>query len=475
MKNKKKNDLKSKHRKPLKKIGAVFCVFIIFTILFYFFIYEKPNIPPNGNYDLTLKFPRDEGAHEQMSEVWTFSGFLESTSGHSFGYQVSYFNSGIREVAFTDQNNATGKKYYSSRNFPDDVRDPSLNIEVSNESLELAYQNGLVKDVWQAVNSDEYNLDSIMFYGSQELVKLNITLNDKKAPVPLGDENGKTYLNESGTIHSYFQSGVDVSGTIFIYGTQYNISGQAWIEHAWGDWTIFNTEVWSIVLSNDEELYVSKIYDQESIKVERYYTVSADGSFEVDFYPAGGITYSDFTNLNSSVQNLKYWLDPNDTTGQRAYSSLWRIVSERLKFNLTVEPTVDNQKAPISWVGTCSVNGIYDGKYVTGKCYANLAKRYASTLTVTNVFDDFENLEIPNDPVTVVAQVSDDLPITEVTLFYRINNGTEHSVDMVDGELGWAGTIPGQSLGTDVEYWIVAKDLADKTLTTDSYYYKVEI
>ncbi len=475
MKSKNTNDVKSTKKKSFKKWGSVFCAIIIITILFYSFVYEKDDEPPPIGINLAMSFPEDEGAHEQMLEIWTFSGFFKTAGGHSFGYQVSYFNSGIRTVAFTDENNLTGKKYYSSRNYPDDVRQPSLNIEASNESLDISYKNGLITDAWQAVDSDEYNLNSIMFEGSQELVRLNVTLQSSKDPVLLGDENGKTWLNEYGTIHSYFQSKIEISGTILLQDVQYSISGQAWIEHSWGDWSIFNTETWNVVLSNGYELYVSKIYDQNSeIILERHYLVNMDGSFELDVY-SGLVSYSDFNNMNSSVQNLKYWLDPTDSAGQRAYSHSWRIVSEKNNYNFTLEPTVDNQRAATAWAGTCEVTGFFKGRSVTGNCYANLVKSYSSTLMISEVHDNFQSLGIPNDPVTVTAAVSDNLPISDVTLFYRIDNGTEQSLDMTFGELGWYVTIPGQALQTEVEYWIVAKDLADKMEESISYFYRVEI
>ena len=115
MKSKKTNDIKPTKKKSLIKFVSVLCAIIIITILFYSFIYEKEDISPPNGINLAMSFPKDEGAHEQMLEIWTFSGFFKTAGGHSFGYQVSYFNSGIRMVAFTDENNLTGKKYYSSR------------------------------------------------------------------------------------------------------------------------------------------------------------------------------------------------------------------------------------------------------------------------------------------------------------------------------------------------------------------------
>ena len=211
------------------------------------------------------------------------------------------------------------------------------------------------------------------------------------------------------------------------------------------------------------ELFISKIYNQEGNLInEHHYFINFDGSSKVDMPPS------------ANVQNLKYWLDPTDQNQQRAYSHKWRISSVKENYNLTVEPTLDNQMAT-GWLGYSNVIGSINGNQVTGKAFVNLVKRYSSTLTINDIGDNLNYLSIPNDPVTVNTNISDDLPITDITLFYRINNGSEQSLDMTFGGQIWEATIPGQGLQTEVEYWIVAKDLADKSVESVSYYYKVKV
>ena len=190
MKDKKKIDEKQGSKGSLKKLVAISCVIIICMALFYLVIYDKPDDITTNGFDMGMHFPRDEGSHEQMVEIWTFSGFIRTTRGHSFGYQVSYYNTGIRSVTFIDEDNATGQKYYTTRDYADDSRHPDLNIIASNESLDLTYKNGLIKDVWQTVGSSRYDLDSVMYDNSQELVRFNMTLQSQKPHILLGDENG---------------------------------------------------------------------------------------------------------------------------------------------------------------------------------------------------------------------------------------------------------------------------------------------
>ncbi len=451
-----------KSRKSLIKLGAVFSVIIISTILFYLLIYIG-DTPPIVIYDPSMEFPRDEGSHEQMKELWTFSGFLQTSNGDSFGYHVTYSSTGIRLATFIDVNNVTGKQYNVNKNYADDVQTPSRNIIAGNKSLNITYTKDSMVDRWKSVGINKYKLDSTVMGGGGELVHFNIDMISDKDPVPIGDENGKTYLNESGTFHSYFQSDIDLNGMMVLDNVEYKVSGKGWIDHSWGDWENFIAEDWRIILSNGVELFVSKIYTSTGeTLMERYYRVNNDGSTDSDTSPG------------SSVENLKYWLDPSDSTGRRVYSHRWRIVSDMLNYNLTVEPILDDQMIN-NWVGICSVNGVIDGVRITGDCYVNLVRRYASTLTITDVTDNYNRLNIPNDPVIVIASANDDLPIVELTLHYRLNNGTEQTIGMVPGMVGWTATIPGQSLGVEVEYWITAKDLADTTIISSMFNYKVDI
>ncbi|MHA2003146.1 MAG: hypothetical protein ACW960_03470, partial [Candidatus Thorarchaeota archaeon] len=73
-------------------------------------------------------------------------------------------------------------------------------------------------------------------------------------------------------------------------------------------------------------------------------------------------------------------------------------------------------------------------------------------------------LQIPlspeiNEEVRVFAEVVDD-DLDNVTLYYRVDNGTWSSVSMVYvSGLGFRGVIPGQSGGAAVDYYVVAYDV----------------
>ena len=90
-------------------------------------------------------------------------------------------------------------------------------------------------------------------------------------------------------------------------------------------------------------------------------------------------------------------------------------------------------------------------------------------------------LQIPlspeiNEEVLVFAEVVDD-ELDNVTLYYRVDNGTWSSVSMVYvSGLGFRGVIPGQSGGVAVDYYVVAYDVdGNSDLSETISYYVPEI
>ena len=193
------------------KLNIIVTIIIIAMLLMtYFMVFETGDDLPS--IDRTIKFPRDEGSHDdEKTEYWTFTGYFESTDGDAFHYLVRYWQTGKREVYFTDINNITGQIYYFRNNYASSKTNPSLNINVLNSSLNLDYKNDRVHDTWIETDTENfvYELNTQMTPLATELIRLNITLSANKDPVPIG-ENGKIALGSYGMIFSYVQSNLSI-------------------------------------------------------------------------------------------------------------------------------------------------------------------------------------------------------------------------------------------------------------------------
>ena len=490
-KNKKalKDDLKKDNSKSHYKIIALVTVLILVSVVFYYYLIE----PPANNDIIVINrdivFPRDGGTHDELMETWTFGGLLENQNGKRFGYQVRYWNTGRRDVTLTDEHNLTGSPFYYARNEATEETNPSLNLQVSNQSLDLTYSNGNVNDRWLESESEPFNysLESSLNIPSDDFLKLDLELSANKKPLLYGDE-GKVSLQNYGTMFVYQQSNVSVSGTMLLDGISYYVTGFGRIDHAWGSWQIAGMEVWNIMLSNGKELSISRLFEPAtgSIFLEFDYLINDGDDFDVTLYSdvipfKVNYTYEDYQNQNHSIDIKNYWIDSTDSSRVRCFIHDCSLISKRNNYALEIEPTVEFQRNFEGYVGTVDVSGTFKGQAVTGRGYVTLINHYRSSLNIPFVEDNSDyimNYEVPNDPVHVTATITDGIPLTAATLYYRVDGGDNITLPMElldEASNEWEAIIPGQSLGTNIEYWIYVEDMATKWARTEIKSYEVSI
>lgn len=78
--------------------------------------------------------------------------------------------------------------------------------------------------------------------------------------------------------------------------------------------------------------------------------------------------------------------------------------------------------------------------------------------------------------VTVAANVTDQQSgVKNVTLWFRISGGEWHPLKMTLKDGVWTATIPGQSGGTTIEFYVESHDNAENRATTQTYSYIVKV
>ena len=81
----------------------------------------------------------------------------------------------------------------------------------------------------------------------------------------------------------------------------------------------------------------------------------------------------------------------------------------------------------------------------------------------------------PGQEVAVTASVSDATSgLERVVLYYRVDDGEWQSLEMAQQDGAWVATIPGQSEGSVVEYYVEARDKAGNTAKSDKRSYTVK-
>jgi hypothetical protein len=250
-------------------------------------------------------------------------------------------------------------------------------------------------------------------------------------------------------------------------------------------------ESWRIHLDNSEDIMVIRFYvpGSSTIGLQYMYYILQDDTFELTKQSPEGVstilvsadrlTYRALEPTEFSIETLAYHIDPNNpyASKKRCYSSKWKITLEDI--DATVTPTVPDQMLN-GWIGSCIVSGsdAASTRY-NGIAYTYLIHEESSDPEISNVSNNRAYLDTSHDPTKVTAVVTDEIPLKNVSLIYRINDGENQTLEMTQSGSQpneWTGTIPGQpAVGTLVEYKVIVTNLADDSVESAWESYTIEI
>lgn len=301
-------------------------------------------------------FPRDEAPHNGPIEWWYYTGHLVTADGDQYGFEEVFFRGRqgaltgyVGHFAITDDTD--GSFHYDQRIVP------ATGVSRATDGFDLTV------DTWRLAGKD--GRDSVR--GSMPGYEIDLTLTSRK-PAALHDGDGYVdYGNGTGSYY-YSRTRMAVAGRITVDGETRPVTGDAWMDHQWGNFSTVNDGGWdwfSVQLTDGTDLMLYLINDATGVPMIVNGTV-------VD--PEGGVTLlekDDFT-----VRSDATWTSPRTDI---SYPARWtvEIPEERLTLNLT--PTVADQELDttastkvIYWEGEVSVEGSHAGKDAKGLGYVEL-------------------------------------------------------------------------------------------------------
>ncbi|MGM0405495.1 MAG: lipocalin-like domain-containing protein [Thermoplasmatota archaeon] len=447
-----------------KEIVIVLLVAVLIISTAVFFYSRSSDSEDNGlnGVDRTVRFPEDEGQHNEPFESWELSLSLDSENGN---YKLfmrvveADFQDGSRiEYMLVDEDEVSGERYYTHK-----TTEGALTAET--DMMDMNVWDNVTETSLYSTEDFVYTIESDLISG----IELNLEMRDTKEPTRIG-EDGKLYHVEMGTIFGYYQSNLQIEGNIELPdGTSETVNGKGWLEHLWsGETKGLNTETWKIKLDNSVDIFVSNLYDPQS---EEHYPndlfISAvnkiDQSGDLTVYHLGDDTH---------MENTDYKIIPADISEERCWSYGWNLKSE--DFDLTITPAQDNQLHSFNWLGFSHVEGTYLGSYVEGYALTELNYLYHSVPQFEDIWDTYSD-DTPRSAVDVYTNITYIPPISieEIQLNYRINGGEWVERDMEVDDGSWTATIHSQPAETEVEYKLVMIDEAGKIVESDIYDYTV--
>src|SRR5213594_700837 len=287
-----------------------------------------------------LSFPQDHFSHSDFkTEWWYYTGHLETESGKSYGYQVTFFRFGLRDRQGEEKENSPlftdlymahfalsdkqTKKFYfwerASRGYGDKAGAAVDRYLVWNEDWKVEAKGG-----------------NHLIEVKERDVALKLQLTSIKPPA-LHGQQGLSQKGEGRGRASYYYSltRLKTGGELEIAGSKEKVRGLSWMDHEFGSNQLTDDQVgwdwFSIQLDNNTEIML-------------YLIRRKDGS--VDPYSSGTLVYENGTTRHLglkdfSVEVLEKWKSPKSGG---TYPMKWRVRVPAEEIALEITPFFPDQE-----------------------------------------------------------------------------------------------------------------------------------
>lgn len=319
------------------------------------------------------EFPRDYFNHpDYQTEWWYYTGNLQSSDGHKFGFELTFFRQGLNRdpaksvwdlrdvyLAHFALSDLSGKKFFHTE------RTNRAGPGIAGASAELQrVWNGNWSVTW--VDGVE-QLNALAGAHS-----LSLSLTSRKPPVVHG-ENGISQKSAGpGRASHYFsETRLTATGTLTFDSRQYSVSGLTWMDHEFFTHQLEADQVgwdwFSIQLNDNSELMFFQIRRK-------------NGS--IDPFSAG--TFVDSQGRATQLRSTEFALTPagdiwaSPSTKAR-YPIRWQIRVPALGLSLEAVTPLPAQElvatenvAPSYWEGAILLQGKKNSSDIAGSGYLEM-------------------------------------------------------------------------------------------------------
>ena len=320
-----------------------------------------------------FSFPRDHFSHDEYrTEWWYYTGHLRTQSAERYGYQVTFFRSGLAEAQANPSRWAAKNLYMAHFAIADIPRRSFQYFERLNRgSLGQAGASDKELRVW--ISNWEASGDGTTqrLRAKEGGYAVDLALISQK-PAVIHGQNGISQKGEGKghASHYYSLTRLTTEGTLTIRGKTVPVTGLSWMDHEFGSTQLSADQVgwdwFSLQLDDGTELMLYNIR-------------KADG--RPDPHSAGTWVGSDARTVHLrqsdfSVEVLDRWRSPRD---KGIYPVRWRVSVQALGLELAVTAAFPDQELDtakstqvIYWEGAVSTAGTAQGRPVTGQGYVEM-------------------------------------------------------------------------------------------------------
>ncbi len=375
----------------------------------------------------TLEFPRDEGAHEDIQEMWE----LYFTGNGSDGSKYS-----IDEMWTTQWKNSVKYSYLEIRITENEklikwVSYSSFRVlDTSNKSLDIRWAS---EDGAQSIFSRPEANSSMKgaayeasFSNGEGYFSFNMNMISQRN-IALFGLDGKADMGILGTLNGYIQSDMKSHGNIEINEKNIKIDGESGYYHLWGYIPLDSVGYSAIFMKGENrDIFFFRTYlDKTKPSWEFFYSIGKDEytMFASHFSSSSGnstlgyainedFSAKDLKGESYTAEILDYFPEPLDPKSYRVYPDQWKFQSSYDKMSWICWPADKYSDEKYRWDGF--VTGV-DSQNKSMHGYEHTYTYFTSTVSFKNIsMEEMDEKAHANISALFVSK----LPVNSVVLSY---------------------------------------------------------
>jgi len=312
-----------------------------------------------------ITFPQDEAPHHDLTEWWYYTGHLHGADAggmlHDYGFELTFFQTLRGQFApyyaahFAISDISRGQFHYDQRA---SFEPPSV---IPSAGTTTGFS--LALDGWMArgLNGRDH------LHAEMADFTLDVALTADK-PAVLHGGNGIITYGLAGFSYYYSRTRMPLAGTLLDHGRLVAVTGQAWMDHQWGNFVSLAGSGWdwySLQLDNHTEYMLYVIRDQQQRPLSVFGT-----------YVAANGTAAELVAASIRSRPLGTWTSPQ-THG--VYPSGWEVTLATQQVTLVLTPLLRDQELVTAqstgvayWEGAVALRGTAVGRSIAGEGYVEL-------------------------------------------------------------------------------------------------------
>jgi predicted secreted hydrolase len=302
-----------------------------------------------------MSFPRDHFEHPEFrTEWWYYTGNVWSKDGHRFGFELVFFREGD-QLGPQDNQSAwrVHDMYLANAALTDIDGKRFLSHERLNRSGPgIAGASFDQQRIWNGNWSDVWHGEKQSLTAMTDDFSFHFECSPAK-PLVLQGDRGLSQKAEGRGHASYYVSFplLAVTGKIQVANRDYEVSGQAWMDHEWFSHQLQTDQIgwdwFSVQLDNKTELMLFDLRRKDGT-TDPY----SSGTYVAPDGQARHLTRGDFT-----LKPVEWW---------HRYPIAWSIEVPQLQLHLICRAKLDNQELAGShgatyWEGAVDYSGSQQG------------------------------------------------------------------------------------------------------------------